>query len=84
MFESNHWLVEFVNEWKQIIGKWNWYTFTFIEIYFENDKFTKGYEFQFMLLGLGVRIRYNTEDALKLFDEWGDEIDEEIMKRKNG
>ena len=74
---DDKWVIEFQNDWKQIIGKWNWYTFTVIELYFENDKWTHGYEAMFVLLGLGVRIRYNTDKALEQFAEW----DKEATKR---
>lgn len=71
---NDRWVVEFTNDWKQLVGKWNWYTFTIVELYFENDKFTHGYEFVFTLLGLGIRIRYNTDKALKQFDKWEQEV----------
>jgi len=47
------------NEWSQLCGKYNWYSFTFCQIYFEDEKMTGGWEFEFMLLGLGFRVRYN-------------------------
>jgi hypothetical protein len=49
----------FLNDWEQISGKWNWIEFNIIQLYFENDTWTGGYEFVFQLLGLGFRIRYN-------------------------
>jgi len=60
-----NWVFEFKNEWKQLRGGFNWYTFTPIYIYFENDKYTGGVEFSFTLLGLGFYIRYNY-DTTKL------------------
>ena len=50
----------FINEWEQIFGKWNWYSFHFVHIYFEKDCMVEGYEFEFIILGLGFRIRINT------------------------
>jgi hypothetical protein len=50
-----------VNDWKQIIGKWNWYTFTFIEISAENDIMCPGFEFVFVICGLGLRYRHNRD-----------------------
>lgn len=47
------------NDWSQLFGKFNWYTFTLINIYFENDKWTGGINFEFIILGLGFRVRYN-------------------------
>lgn len=57
-------------EWSQLFGKYNWYSFTLINIYFENDDMTLGYEFVFTLLGFTLRIRYNTDKALAQFEEW--------------
>ncbi len=45
--------VSFINEWKQIFGKMNWYSITLVNIYFENDMMAPGYEFEFEVLGLG-------------------------------
>ena len=77
--DKNKWLLTFENEYKQLIGGWNWYSFTFINIYFENDRWTHGYEFIFMVLGLGFRFRYNTDKALELFDKWDKEIQHELQ-----
>jgi len=51
--------VSFINEWKQIFGKMNWYSITFVNIYFENDMMAPGYEFEFEVLGLGFCMRIN-------------------------
>lgn len=75
MIETKHWLIEGINEWKQTLGQYNWYTFTFIEVYFEVDKMTHGYEVIVILFGLGFRIRYNTDKALEQFEKWDKEIE---------
>jgi hypothetical protein len=75
MLETTHWLIEFTNEWRQLFGKYNWYTITFIEIYFEKDDFTHGYEFVCVILGLGVRVRYNTDKALAQLEEWQKDVE---------
>jgi hypothetical protein len=46
-------------EWEQLIGKWNWVTFHPIMIELENDKMSGGWEFTLILLGVGIRFRYN-------------------------
>ena len=57
-------------QWNQFILKrlrkyrWNWVSFNFIDIYFENDIMIGGLEFIFILLGIGFRIRYNYNDKL--------------------
>ena len=49
-----------INEWGQVFGKWNWYEMTLVDISFEWDmQITGGYEFIFILLGLGLRFRHN-------------------------
>jgi|SRR3990167_7744731 len=63
-----------VNDWKQIFGNWNWYSFTFITIYAERDFFVGGYEFEFVILGLGFRFRHNDKNARTKFKEWDKEI----------
>jgi hypothetical protein len=67
-------LIEFVNDWRQLVGSWNWYTFTLINIEFENDVMTHGYEFYFVILGLGIRIRYNKAS----YQEWANELTKDI------
>jgi len=78
MIETKHWLIEFQNDWRQLFGKWNWYSITICSIYFEVDNFTHGYEFECVILGLGFRVRYNTDKALEQFDEWKKEIADEL------
>ncbi len=63
-------------EWEQLFGKYNWYSFTFIGLYFEKDDFTKGYEFVATFLGFRLRVRYNTDRAMAQFDEWEKESKE--------
>lgn len=78
ILETKHWLIGFDNEWSQLWGKYNWYTFTLIEVRFENDKTTYGYEFEMWLIGLCVRIRYNTDKSLELFEKWNDEAKDAV------
>jgi len=55
--------VIFINQWDQLINfkqynwtEWSWFI---IRISYENDIIMGGYELEFVLLGLGVRFRYN-------------------------
>jgi hypothetical protein len=73
---NKHWLVEGIIEWSQLFWKFNWYTFTVINIEFEKDDMVHGYEFRVIVLGLGFRIRYNTDKALEQFEEWAKEVNE--------
>jgi hypothetical protein len=61
---------EWCNEWKQLWGKYNWYSFTLVNINYEKQDFTHGHEFTFIVLGLGFWLRINNPT----FDEWTDEM----------
>jgi len=78
--ESKHWLLELHNEWTQLFDKYNWYTWTLFHCHLEKESMAHGYEFELTLLGLGFRIRYNTDKSLKQFDEWDNEVDETLMQ----
>lgn len=56
---TNDLFIEIINDWSQLFRKHNWYTAHLIHVYFENDVMTGGYEFEFIVLGLGIRVRYN-------------------------
>ena len=68
-------IFEFQNDWKQLIGKWNWYSFTFVEFRVEHEKWLKAYDMQITLLGFGLYIRLNTDVAFleAKLKEWSDE-----------
>ncbi len=76
MIETKHCLAEGINQWLQLKGGYNWYTFTLIQIEFEKENMAYGYEFIFIVLGLGFRVRYNTDKALEQFDEWTRDAEE--------
>lgn len=59
LFKKENWVVSFKNEWLQIGRKFNWYSFTLINICFENEVYTGGVEFEIVLLGFRLFIRYN-------------------------
>lgn len=62
--------LELDTEWKQLRGGYNWYSFTLVNIYFENDKFTGGHEYVFTLLGFILRVRHNTAEFYRKEAEW--------------
>jgi hypothetical protein len=68
------------NDWSFIWANYNWYSFHFIHLYFENETMTGGWEFECMLLGLGFRIRYNyafeESDAGKSLEEYKKQTNE--------
>ena len=68
-------LFNWTNEWRQIGNKYNWYNCTLVQVYFEKDMMTFGYELHFTLLGLGFYLRYNTDKALRKFARWDKEFD---------
>jgi hypothetical protein len=57
-------------EWKQLFSKHNWYSFTPIHVFYENDSMLFGHLFQITLFGFGINFRYNTDKAMKLFKKW--------------
>ncbi len=72
--------IELKQEWSQLWGKYNWISMNFLHLYFENDKMTGGYEFEFMVLGVGLRVRYNYNDTL---DKMSEQADKEIKEYLN-
>ncbi len=73
---------QFINEWSQLFGEWNWVTFTFINIEFENDKMTQGLELLFIVLGFGFRIRYNKPSSDAIFAKYDEMIEKEFPNIK--
>lgn len=57
-----------INEWPQLSGKWNWRTFTLINLEFEDDISMGGYEFKFILLGLGFCWRWNHTETDQMLE----------------
>jgi hypothetical protein len=60
---------EFINEWRQLGSGWNWRTFHPVMIEVEDDRMMGGVEATVIVLGLGVRVRWNyreTEEARDL------------------
>lgn len=70
------WFLEWIEEWSQLLGGCNWYTFTPIKIEFEDDRILGGFETTWVILGLGFRIRWNhTEtDAAREITDAVDEL----------
>lgn len=53
------WFVEWIEEWSQLWQGCNWYTFHPIMLELEDDKIMGGAEFTLIVLGLGLRVRWN-------------------------
>ncbi len=51
--------VEWIEEYSQFWQRCNWYTFHVIELELENDEVMGGVEFTVIVLGLGLRVRWN-------------------------
>lgn len=58
--------------------RYNWNTWQFINIEFENDIMCGGYEFSFILFccGLRIRIPHETEKSKVIWKKWNKEITE--------
>lgn len=55
--------VELRTEWTQLFGEYNWYTFTFIKVEIENDKWTGGASLDIALLGFSAYFRWNYDPS---------------------
>lgn len=65
VFETERWLFEFHDQYRQFFHQCNWYDFTFFHFDVEWDKCMGSVEATLVLLGLRIRISYiydyNTE-----------------------
>ena len=67
--ERGTWFVEFFEQWSQFFGRCNWYTFHPVHFEVENDKILGGIEATIIVLGFGLRWRWNhteTEELTKI------------------
>lgn len=81
---GKHIVITFTNEWRQFFTKgWNWRSFNLIQVYFEQDVMTAGYECILSLAGFSIRLRINTNKSLELFAEWTKESEKELKKEDN-
>lgn len=71
----------FIFEWEQLIPRFNWYTVTPIEIQFEYDKMMQGLEFMIIIIGIGIRIRYNLPASDKIFKKIEKEVSSFEIKK---
>jgi hypothetical protein len=53
------WFVDWIEEWSQFFSDCNWYTFHPIQIEVEDDRIMGGVEATVIVLGIGVRVRWN-------------------------
>jgi hypothetical protein len=65
---EKNWFIDWIEEWSQFFRDDNWYTFHPCWIEFENDKIMGGYEFTFVLLGCGMRWRWNHTSTPQMQD----------------
>lgn len=76
--------VELHNDYEQLYGvisgrsKYNWYNLTFFVFTFMVDDFVSGWELEFIILGLGVRVRYNSPESDKYFSSIEDKLDTSV------
>lgn len=78
-------VIEFKNDYVQFDSslKWNWFCFNVVQIHFEKDMMCgPAYEFLFYLLGLGIFIRYNTDEAMESFEVMMKESKESLALTK--
>lgn len=58
-FEHGNWLLEPLEEWSQFFQSCNWYTFHPVKLELENDASLGGFEITAIVLGVGLRWRWN-------------------------
>lgn len=64
-----------INEWRQLRGGYNWtnWNWVLVQAAYENDIIMGGYELQVILLGLGLRVRWNkpikTKEMLRIDEQ---------------
>lgn len=81
-YEIGRVMFDFDNEWSQLFGKYNWYTFRFLQVEWEWDKYCGSLEFMFALLGFGLRIAIAipNEVSEKNRKKWALTIEESMGK----
>jgi hypothetical protein len=57
--EDRSWLWTWENQWPQLWKQYNWSTYTFFELSFQNDSMMGAYEAVFIVLGFGFNWRWN-------------------------
>ncbi len=62
-YKDKELLINILNEWRQLFSKYNWYTMTIINLYIENDAMMGAYDFEFVILGIGIRFRLNYKET---------------------
>lgn len=65
-FEGERWLLQPIEEWSQFWQNCNWYTFHPISFEIEDDSALGGFEITIIILGIGVRWRWNHTDTEKM------------------
>jgi len=76
---NKYFSVDLSNDWEQLIGKYNWYEFNLLKMYFENDVIHGCSEIEIYLLGFGIRIYWvsNKKANNKKFAEYEKRLKEE-------
>lgn len=57
--EHGNWLLDPIEEWSQFWQSCNWYTFHPIKFEIEDDRTLGGFEMTIIILGVGLRWRWN-------------------------
>jgi len=71
--------IDFVNEWKQLLGGYNWIIIHPLMFRFEKDKMFGGMEVELYILGFGLRVYWTwnkkmSESKLKEYNRIVDEV----------
>lgn len=60
-------------DWPFTLGNTFFYS-TLFQCYYEYDIMVPGWDFSFCFLGLSIYIRHNKDEALRLFEQWTEDI----------
>lgn len=74
--------IDLVNEWSQLIGKYNWYTFTPLHFRVEKECIHGTAEVELYFLGFGLRVYWvwNQEMFNAKAEEYSKRLEEGIFK----
>jgi hypothetical protein len=71
--------IDLNNDWKQVIGKYNWLEFNFLKLYVEKENIHGMAEVEIYVLGFGVRFywTWNKEMLKKKAKEYNEMIEKD-------
>lgn len=71
-------MIQFINQWSQLIGEYNWYEFDLIKVFYERTTYHGLSEVEVVLLGIGFRVQWVHEQEVwnNKLEEWAKVIED--------